>query len=313
MTAALLTGATAGAGLYCLIRVFVQPRPGVASLVARIDAGRRSMTGWTISGLQAGHEAGAARHTLLGRLNDSLADRLEVLAAERGWRLNQIRSDLAVMNQPLGNLLAAKVLTGLLLLATGPACWTVLIAFGTPVPFGVPLVAALALGLLGFFLPDLALRSQSTERRREFRRTVGIFLDLVAMNLAGGRGLPEAMLAASTISDHWSVVRIRQALANARLLGMTPWEGLGALGEEIAVDELRDLSGALALASDDGAKIRSSLSARAATLRRRELAEAEGQAGERSQSMLVAQMLICTAFLLFLGYPAVAQLMAGSR
>jgi hypothetical protein len=57
--------------------------------------------------------------------------------------------------------------------------------------------------------------------------------------------------------------------------------------------------------ADDGAKIRASLSARAATLRRRELAEAEGKAGERSQSMLVAQLLICFGFLLFLAYPAV--------
>jgi tight adherence protein C len=309
MTPALLAGATLGAGLYCLVRLFVRPQPGVASLVARIDAGRRSLTGWTASGLQLSQSTGPTRPTL----TDRLGERLEVLAAERGWQLKRIRSDLAILNQPLGNLLAAKVLTGLALFVTGPACWTVLVALGAPVPFTLPMIAALALGLLGFFLPDIALRSQATERRREFRRAVGIFLDLVAMNLAGGRGLPEAMLAASTVSDHWSVVRIRQALANARLLGLTPWEGLGALGEEIAVDELRDLSGALSLASDDGAKIRASLSARAATLRRRELAEAEGDAGEQSQSMLVAQMLICTAFLLFLGYPALAQLMLGTR
>ena len=53
------------------------------------------------------------------------------------------------------------------------------------------------------------------------------------------------------------------------------------------------------LAADDGAKIRQSLSARAATLRRRELADAEGEAGEQSQSMLVAQLLICMGFLIF--------------
>ena len=99
------------------------------------------------------------------------------------------------------------------------------------------------------------------------------------MNLAGGRGLPEALLAASSISDHWAVVRIRQALANARLMGQTPWQALGDLGDELGVEELRDLAGALGLAADDGAKIRSSLSARAATLRRKEMAESEGEAG----------------------------------
>jgi hypothetical protein len=56
--------------------------------------------------------------------------------------------------------------------------------------------------------------------------------------------------------------------------------------------------------ADDGAKIRASLAARAETLRHRELSEIEGQAGARSQSMLVAQMLLCAGFLVFLTYPA---------
>ena len=131
------------------------------------------------------------------------------------------------------------------------------------------------------------------------------------MNLAGGRGLPEALLAASTVSDHWSLVRIRQTLANARLLRHArPWAALGDLGNEIDLEELRDLSGALRLAADDGAKIRQSLASRAATMRRKELAEAEGEEGEKSQSMLVAQMLICTAFLIYLAYPAMTRLLA---
>ena len=67
---------------------------------------------------------------------------------------------------------------------------------------------------------------------------------------------------------------------------------------------------ALALVADDGAKIRQSLSSRAETMRRRELAEIEGKAGAKSQSMLVAQMLLCAAFLVFLIYPAAMQIRA---
>jgi hypothetical protein len=47
----------------------------------------------------------------------------------------------------------------------------------------------------------------------------------------------------------------------------------------------------------------------ATSLRRRELADQQGEAGERSQSMLVAQMLLCLAFLIFLMYPAVRTLL----
>lgn len=308
MILSLVCGALAGAGLFLLVQLLARPRPGVSTLVARIDVGRRSMTGHTATALEVERgSAGRARTAL-----DRLGDRLDVLAAERDWNLHRVASDLAIMNRSLGSLLATKLATAGVLFLTMPAVWTSLSVLGVGLPVAVPLVGALLLGALGFFLPDLALRAEAGRRRTEFRRSVGIFLDLVAMNLAGGRGLPEALLTASTISDHWTVVRIRQSLANARLLGATPWQALGELGEAVDIDELRDLSGALALAADDGAKIRASLAARAATLRRKQLADAEGEAGEKSESMLVAQLLICTAFLLFLGYPAVSRLMGMS-
>lgn len=304
LTVSLLAGAVAGAGLYALVRVFLRPRPGVAALVARIDGGQRSLRPHTATALDLQRGvAGTARGWMQG-----LGDRLETAAAERGWQLGRVRKDLAVLNRSVGSFLATKIVIGLLFFLLAPVVYTTLLSAGVPLPGGAPLLAAVVFGAFGFFLPDLALRGEAERRRRDFRRVVGVFLDLVAMNLAGGRGLPEALLAASSISDHWAVVRIRQSLANARLMGSTPWQALGDLGEELGLDELRDLAGALGLAADDGAKIRSSLSARAATLRRKEMAENEGEAGERSQSMLVAQLLVCSAFLLFLAFPAVERL-----
>ena len=98
------------------------------------------------------------------------------------------------------------------------------------------------------------------------------------------------------------------SISSSRILGITPWEGIGRLGEELGIDELRDLASSLALAGDEGARIRSSLNARAESMRRKELVEVEGDAGESSQSMLIAQLLMCVAFLIFLAYPAVSQL-----
>lgn len=115
-------------------------------------------------------------------------------------------------------------------------------------------------------------------------------------------------MAASSFGDHWAMVRLRQALSNARIMGWTPWESIARLGEDLGVAELRDLASALALAGDEGARIRSSLMARAESMRRKELVDVEGAAGESSQSMLLAQLLMCIAFLVFLSYPAVSQL-----
>jgi hypothetical protein len=43
-------------------------------------------------------------------------------------------------------------------------------------------------------------------------------------------------------------------------------------------------------------------------MRHRELSEIEGKAGQQSQSMLIAQMLLCVGFLVFLIYPAIAEI-----
>jgi tight adherence protein C len=306
MIAALLCGSLVGLGVYCLVRVFLRPKPGVAQMLARIHRGQRSMTTHTTTAYES---AGALDRRARSAFT-SLSDRFEVLAAERGWELGRQRADLALMGRTRGTHLAMKAATAFGLFLLAPFVWTVMRVAGVPLPTAIPALAALLFAGFGFLLPDLALRSEATARRRDFRRSVGVFLDLVAMNLAGGRGLPEALLAAASVGDHWSMIRIRQSLANARLYGTTPWAALGALGDEIDVEELKELSGSLVLAADDGAKIRSSLSARAATLRRRELTQAEGEEGEKSQSMLVAQMLISTAFLLFLAYPAVSKLLA---
>ena len=97
---------------------------------------------------------------------------------------------------------------------------------------------------------------------------------------------------------------VRDALDVARLRGDTPWAALGRLGTQLRIDELRDLSAALALVAEDGAKIRESLGARASSMRRRDLSDAEGKAGENSESMLVAQLVVAMGFIVFLVYPA---------
>ena len=112
-------------------------------------------------------------------------------------------------------------------------------------------------------MPYSQIRRRAEARRRDFRHVVSSFLDLVAMNLAGGRGVPEALQTATSVSDGWAMVRIRDTLEAARLQGTTPWTALGALGDELDIDELRDLAAALALVAEDGAKVRDSLAARA--------------------------------------------------
>lgn len=297
MTWSLLAGAAVGLGVVLLVHALSAPVPGVSATLSRLDAGRRGRALTTT----AADEDGQGR---VVRLRGTIGERLEQEATSRGWQLRSTRADLAVMNRSMAVHLGTKALLALGALVWFPVVW-LLFGFGVG---PVPLVVTLAATVLAFMLPDLQLRREAETRRRDFRHVVGSFLDLVAMNLAGGRGLPEALMAASSIGDHWAMVRLRQALSNARIMGWTPWEGIARLGRELGVDELRDLASALALAGDEGAKIRMSLMSRSESMRRKELVDVEGSAGESSQSMLMAQLLMCVTFLVFLAYPAISQL-----
>jgi tight adherence protein C len=295
VTAALAVGAVAGLGLFLLFFALMPRRAGLARQVAAFDAEHRSAS----RPLEDREREFGPR---LGRL-------LAAVCAEQGWEFPSLRANLSIIGKSFESYLAAKVLLSLFGFLLAPALLLLLTLAGWRIPFVIPLWLGLALGGGFFFLPDLEVRQKAEARRRDFRHAISAFLDLVAMNLSGGRGVPEALVAASEIGSGWALRRLRDALANARITGQTPWQALGALGAEVRVDELRDLAAALCLVADDGAKVRESLTVRAASLRRRELADIAGHAGEKSQSMLVAQMLLCAGFLIFLTYPVVGVLL----
>jgi tight adherence protein C len=300
MTGAFITGALTGLALFLFIYAVTPQKVSLARRIALFEednapAARRP------SYPRDGSESG-----LTMRLGAALAR----LCAEQGWEFPSLRANLDLVGRSFDNYLATSALLAVLGLL-----FPVLVAYGASMAglhlgFFVPLWASLMFCAFFAVLPYFEVKGQADKRRRDFRHAIGAFLDLVAMNLSGGRGVPEALMAAGEIGDGWAFWRIRDALSNARITGQTPWQALGALGDEVQVNELKDLSAALGLVAEDGAKVRESLSARAASLRRRELADLEGQAGEKSQSMLVAQMLLAVGFLIFLIYPAISILMS---
>ena len=298
MTAGIIAGAIAGAGLFLLVVALLPRRVSLARQLAVFDTrpARRTLP----ARLTAEKESEFSRKLGAG---------LAAFCAEQGWEFPALRNDLALADKSFENFLATSVLLGVFGFLIGPILLLLITVIGLHVSFVIPIWFGLILAVIFSVFPYLEVHQKAAQRRKDFRHAVGAFLDLVGMNLAGGRGVPEALMAASEIGGGWSMWRLRDALANARITGQTPWQALGALGEEVRVDELRDLAAALSLVAEDGAKVRESLTARAVSLRRRELADLEGQAGERSQSMLVAQMFLVAGFLVFLVFPVVGVLL----
>ncbi len=299
MTAVLLAGALVGLGLLSLVVMFDRGSGTPAAELARLDAARQRTQQSVSLTADRRHQGESMR---LRHLGSRVANAME----SRGVRLPvSVRSDLAVMGRSVETHLGMSVLAGVAgVFAPFVALLPFVLGFGASLVIPVWLAGVGAVG--GAVLATVQLRSEAADRRRDFRHVVSAFLDLVSMNLAGGRGVPEALSAASGLSNGWAMVRIRDTMESARLQGVTPWAALGDLGDEMAVKELSDLAAALALVAEDGAKVRESLAARAVSMRQRELADSESRAEAASQSMLVAQLLLCVGFLVFLIYPAVA-------
>jgi Flp pilus assembly protein TadB len=305
MTLIMLAGALTGFGVLLLWLILDnRPAAGPAAL-SRLDLDRHRFRSDTVLTVDQRHPGESLR---MRRLGARAREQLEA----RGVSLpGSVRSDLSMVGRSLEAHLAASIV-GAVAGFFVPLVLSALLAAVLGSTFGlVPLWVGLVGALVGGLLPSSRVKAAADSRRRDFRHVVSSFLDLVAMNLSGGRGVPEALQTAAAISDSWAMLRIRDSLQTARLQGVTPWAALGELGDDLRVDELRDLAAALGLVAEDGAKVRDSLYARSESMRQRELADSEGRAQAQSQSMLVAQLLLCVGFLIFLTYPAVARILGG--
>jgi Flp pilus assembly protein TadB len=223
----------------------------------------------------------------------------------------RVRADLAVIGRTPERHLAEKVTLALLGLLLVPALAGLLALDGVAVSWVVPLWAAVVLAAAGFVLPDLGIHSEATKRRADFRHALGSFLDLVVITLAGGAGVEGALTEAAAVGQGWAFAQLRRALQEARLTRTPPWGPLGRLGDELGVHELSELAASVALAGAEGAKVRASLAAKAASIRSHALADAQADAEAMSERMSLPVVVLFAGFLLFVGYPALAHVLTG--
>jgi tight adherence protein C len=284
-----------GLGLWALSVWLVPPRPPLAALIDRLSVPHAPAPiltaddgGWAV------------------RLGGPLAGLLRALGLPTGG----VRGDLVIAERSIETHLAEKAalaLTGLLLPTTVELALTM---GGRPLPWPIPLGCALAGAVGGFLLPDATVRAEAARRRASFRHALSAYLNLIHILLAGGAGVEGALSDAAEVGRGWSFQQLRRALSTAQLTRTSPWTALGRLGDELDISELTELAAALSLAGTEGAKIRASLAAKAAALRSREGAEAEGRANAITERMAMPSMLMAFGFVIFVFYPALTQINA---
>jgi Flp pilus assembly protein TadB len=293
MTALPLVGAAIGASVFALIALLRPPTVDPLVVLGRIDAAHRAPH----------HDLPRAgsRDGVEARVGGWLAD----LLRRRGVRYTTLRQDLTLTGQSFDATMgrkAALAMFGFLVVLVIPAAGA---GLGLSLPALGWLVVAVLLAGVFFVVPDVDARSAARRRRSEFTRALGAYLDWVSLQMSGRAAAEQALPDAARIGDGWPLQLIRATVTHAARAGVNPWTALGQLGERIGVADLVELGALIQLVAHDGAQVRDTLSARAASIRAEELADAEGTAGKRDQSMLLAQILLGVGFAVFVGYPAV--------
>lgn len=295
MMTAILLGIVGGIGVAVLLSGFLPQRPALAAALAQLHRPRTS-------GLDESHGS-----SLLVRLvGQPLAH--TGLAARLSSRVGR---DLRVTGRRADEVLAKQALCGFVGLLWAPATVALMALGGVSTSLILPLWCSFLLGLAGTLVPRVSLKVAAAERRRGFRHAFSCFLDLVAVRLAGGAGVESALSSSAQAGQGWAFAEIRQALAEARLMGEPPWTGLARLGTDLGISELSELAASVTLAGDEGARVRGSIAAKARSIRTRGLADAESAAQSASERMSLPIVLLMLGFVVFLGYPAVMQVLTG--
>ncbi|KPI17631.1 hypothetical protein OK074_1652 [Actinobacteria bacterium OK074] len=299
MITILVLGALFGAGLTAVAHGLRSPRPALADVLAALNA--------------PPPPPALVRETEPDEWATRLGRRFVPLVRALGFPTTSLRADLAVCGQDVDKHLAGKATCAIAGLVT-PWLALALAGLGAGIRTGwwIPVSGSLTLAVALFFVPDLAVRRQAAERRREMRHTLSLVLDLTVIGLAGGAGVHQALTHAVQAPAGWAAAKLRHALHVAQLTRTSPWPHLGELGRQLSVGDLTELAATLNLAGAEGAKVRGSLAAKARAMRRRRIADADGAAQAATEQMSLPVVVLFAAFLLLIGYPALAHVLTAA-
>jgi hypothetical protein len=266
MTATILAGCGVGAGLTLLLVALWPAQRSLGSALANLRASPPDV--YPFGGSTASWQ------TQLGQAVTRLTGPL-------GLEHQPLRADLALLDRPLSGHMTRKTLCAVGAGLAAPVLGGLLDLGAIHVPLLAETSAAVGLAVVGFALPDWQVRTAARRRRAHLRYTVAALLNLVAINLAGGAEVEEAVHNGTRLGDSWGFALLRQHLDRARLARQKVWAAWAQLGEDLDVPELRQLAQQVAIAGDEGARMRQALIAMAGSLREPPWQLGKGAGGSR--------------------------------
>ncbi|MFN8023884.1 MAG: hypothetical protein U0Q03_20295 [Acidimicrobiales bacterium] len=199
---------------------------------------------------------------------------------------------------------AARVLIGGLALGFVTLC-----ALGSSMAIGAlppspwwGLVVVLALAA-GAFVMWSDTASTVARRRREFRRTVNDFVQLVAVGLTTDQSVEEAVQFALGVGDSDLFDLLHDELATAPLRGVPLWEAIDHLGRTFDQRELCEFAGSIERQGTQGVSITDTVNSLATAMRAKALDELERDADRANANLSGPTIGFVVATMVFLAFP----------
>jgi Flp pilus assembly protein TadB len=292
---AVLAGAAVGAGLVLAYRGLAPGRPDVGDVISRMDAGRLE----NVQPVRPTAPAGGL---------EKLGAALLRSAGEGTLRLP--RQELELIGRSPTRHIGIKVALGLYGLVLPALLVGAASAAGYPMPFPVPALAGLVLGLLFWFVPDIHVRQQAVEARADFRHAIKTYLRLVQLERAADAAPTQALKRAAEVGEGWVFLKIRDAITRAELEGISPWESLRQLSEELDVPELGAPADIISIAGEEGAAVGETLGAQARSLSGALVTAAKAKANSASEKMVMPVSALVVIMTIYVGFPALTRIMS---
>jgi tight adherence protein C len=212
------------------------------------------------------------------------------------------RAALAILGKSESQYVRTLLMMAALGLVTPNLIGFVLLIEGVHLPFVIPAFISLA---TAFIFALYTYRDVVTDAKRaqvDFRRSVAIFLDLIAIERNAGHATVAALERAARVSETWVFIRIQAALREAAMRMRPPWEELQQLAAEIQVPALAEVGSIMETSGIHGAQVHETLRARAQALREYDKTEAIKRAKAITAVMDVPSAImlgLLTALLLY--------------
>ena len=239
----------------------------------------------------------------------ALIDAATRTVTARATTSSTFAGDLALCERSVEAHAVDKLTTALVAGAVPIVCWTIAFIGRAMLPTVPVVVLAVMLAVAGWLVSDIQIRQRATARRTAFSSALSTYLDLVAILMAGGSGVEQALRDAAAVGDGWAFALLSRCVSDASLQSRSPWHAMADTAERMSLAPLSELAAAMTLAGESGARVRESLMARAASLRAHEINEIEAKAAASTEKMGGPVAFLVVGFVALIGYPALATIL----